>query len=427
MLISSTVEDSYKKADPVMITQKKSFLGNFIGKYSKYFVILWFLIFGSSFSFFFDLPNKPTQPDLTFTKIDASARREVLANVQFFGGKGEPFYMGFFARAINGKNMMDSKLFTQFEKIYRKTEKFILTDDANNTLSINNSNNTIKPTTFLDICEPFCTFNEVLFGFMNGRDTAMLLSMFTEPPMINYPTTSLFGYNINIGKHLFERSYDERKSMIGANISALYYTTMVTSPRKKALLLSFEEQVIRLVTEHNSNQSRDFDLVCIGEARVAVNFSIFFLLTPLLVYFKKSAQGHVYDNGQQNGAKDRTKKKKAVVGMFKKIFSLGIADILTSGCGKCFSFVLIVICVIIIPSVKISDISVGLDLRQLVKSDSLSVDGFDIVEKTVWPDSLSTVFIIERPPDFTNESQFIAFKGTLLKNSNQNLNVLQNW
>uniref|UniRef100_A0A0N4Z682 SSD domain-containing protein n=1 Tax=Parastrongyloides trichosuri TaxID=131310 RepID=A0A0N4Z682_PARTI len=240
-----------------------SFVGRQIGARPYGFIILWLLIFVASLTIINDPPQEPKQPDLGFTKFDAEARREVLSNINFFGGNGEPWYMGFMAHALPGNNMLDVETFNVFKNIYKKLKKTPLMEI--------NSSDILKNITYLDICEPFCTFNDVVFGFMDGYAARSLLALFSEPDPIYYPTSKMLGFEVNIGKHFFDRTYDANNEMIGANISALYFTTMVTSSEKRKLLNIFEENVLKEVETFNSNPDRKFNLVCIGTARVGTD------------------------------------------------------------------------------------------------------------------------------------------------------------
>uniref|UniRef100_A0A0K0DVT1 SSD domain-containing protein n=2 Tax=Strongyloides stercoralis TaxID=6248 RepID=A0A0K0DVT1_STRER len=234
-----------------------------IGAHPYKFIILWIIIFLTSLTIVNDPPKEPKQPDLGFTKFDAEARREVLSNINFFGGNGEPWYMGFFAHALPGNNMLNVDTFNIFKKEYEKV--------VSTPLSISNNSNIIKNVTYLDICDQFCTFNEVVFSFMDGYATRGLLALFSEPDPIYYPTSKMLGFDVNIGKHFFERTYDSKNEMIGANISALYFTTMVTSLEKRKLLNILENNVIKAVENFNKNPERKFNLVCISAARVGID------------------------------------------------------------------------------------------------------------------------------------------------------------
>ncbi|CEF68775.1 Patched family-containing protein [Strongyloides ratti] len=240
-----------------------SFVGSQIGGHPYKYMILWLIVFLTSLTIISDPPKEPKQPDLGFTKFDAEARREVLSNINFFGGNGEPWYMGFFAHALPGNNMLDVETFNTFKSQYLKILR--------TPLSTLNDSDIVKNVTYLDICDPFCTFNDVVFGFMDGYATRGLLALFSEPDPIYYPTSKMLGFDVNIGKHFFERTYDSKDEMIGANISALYFTTMVTSIEKRKLLNILEENVLKVVEEFNKNPERKFNLVCIGTARVGMD------------------------------------------------------------------------------------------------------------------------------------------------------------
>uniref|UniRef100_A0A0N5B8B0 SSD domain-containing protein n=1 Tax=Strongyloides papillosus TaxID=174720 RepID=A0A0N5B8B0_STREA len=244
-------------------SENVSFIGRQIGAHPFKFIILWIIVFLLSLTIINDPPKEPKQPDLGFTKFDAEARREVLSNINFFGGNGEPWYMGFFARALPGNNMLDVETFNIFKSVYTKIQQ--------TPLSVVNNSNETKNVTYLDICDPFCTFNDIVFGFMDAYATRSLLALFSEPDPIYYPTSKMLGFDINIGKHFFERTYDSNNEMIGANISALYFTTMVTSIEKRTLLNILEENVLKEVEEFNKNPKRKFNLICINTARVGID------------------------------------------------------------------------------------------------------------------------------------------------------------
>lgn len=70
-----------------------------------------------------------------------------------------------------------------------------------------------------------------------------------------YPVSKALGYDVNIGKHIFERS-TTNGSLTGAKMMVFYYTSLIKDEKSKLQLETFERRVSEMAKEHNRNNSK---------------------------------------------------------------------------------------------------------------------------------------------------------------------------
>jgi hypothetical protein len=61
-------------------------------------------------------------------------------------------------------------------------------------------------------------------------------------------------YDVNIGKHVFERNITNGK-LVGAKMLAFYYTSLITDDISRLKLENFENRANEMAREHNMNGS----------------------------------------------------------------------------------------------------------------------------------------------------------------------------
>lgn len=68
---------------------------------------------------------------------------------------------------------------------------------------------------------------------------------------MRYPVSSVFTYDINIGKHVFNRTYDNKtEDLVGASYIAYYFTVFLSSGLRKIQVNEFETIVSKFVFEN---------------------------------------------------------------------------------------------------------------------------------------------------------------------------------
>ncbi|VDM96887.1 unnamed protein product [Thelazia callipaeda] len=155
--------------------------------------------------------------------------------------QGEPWYLALFAMARNG-SILETTESDELTTFYQYvTQKMPIEVEGSSTH-------------WDDLCDPFCDLNSQLWNLLNYQ------SFFK----IHYPLSTAGPYKVNIGKHLFNRTINEKGVVISVGTVAMYFTTFVTSKIKQKQLNVFEEQVLSEVRNHNSKSNSSLELVLYG-------------------------------------------------------------------------------------------------------------------------------------------------------------------
>uniref|UniRef100_A0A915DBU9 Uncharacterized protein n=1 Tax=Ditylenchus dipsaci TaxID=166011 RepID=A0A915DBU9_9BILA len=173
------------------VSTKFGLVGAFVGKYPASCITLsLFLLAVSSSGLYFRISFKVGLND-GFVTPDAPSRREIATQKSFFGGEGESWYLALFAltKRPNG-NMLNSAEFNELNDFYTTvTEKINLTLE----------------------------YREV---------------------------SQVFSYDLNIAKHIFNRTYSNKTGeLIGSKFMAYYFTVFVSSDLRKKQVELFEKEV----------------------------------------------------------------------------------------------------------------------------------------------------------------------------------------
>jgi hypothetical protein len=75
------------------------------------------------------------------------------------------------------------------------------------------------------------------------------------------------GYDLNIGKHVFERNITNGH-LVGAKKLAFYYTSLITDDVSRQKLETFEKIANKMAREHNKNGSKKTHLTVHGSNTV---------------------------------------------------------------------------------------------------------------------------------------------------------------
>uniref|UniRef100_A0A915Q0F9 SSD domain-containing protein n=1 Tax=Setaria digitata TaxID=48799 RepID=A0A915Q0F9_9BILA len=177
-----------------------------------------------------------------FGTADMASIQEVKAHKLFFNNTGEPWYMAIFATS-NSDSMLDAQKSDELTTFHKYITQI---------MPINVNKSTVHYES--DLCEPFCNFNSQLWNLLNYQ------SFFK----IFYPLSMAGPYRVNVGKYLFNRTVDERGTVISVGTVAVYFTTFITDPIKRQQLVVFEEQVLREIHNHNTNPNSTISLILHG-------------------------------------------------------------------------------------------------------------------------------------------------------------------
>ena len=154
---------------------------------------------------------------------------EMAAQKQFFGATGESWYLALFGlpKSANG-NMLNDAEFKEINDFY-----VYITENLNLTIIDEGSNTSyVKSYRYMDLCAPLCNINEQMQKLM---DNSWLATM-------EYPVSQVLFYDLNIGKHVFERSYDNKTGhLIGAKFMAYYFTIFMETPLIERQIAHFEK------------------------------------------------------------------------------------------------------------------------------------------------------------------------------------------
>ncbi|VDK79147.1 unnamed protein product [Litomosoides sigmodontis] len=177
-----------------------------------------------------------------FSPTDTASVQEINAHKHFFNNTGDPWYMALFAIANNG-SILEAGRVDELTTFYKYITQ---------TMSVNVSKSSVHYRN--DLCEPFCNFNSQLWKLLNYQSFFKIV----------YPLSTAGPYEVNIGRHLFNRTIDEQGIVVGVGTVAIYFTTFVTDSTKQKQLDIFEEQVSREVLNHNRNPNNVVTFVLHG-------------------------------------------------------------------------------------------------------------------------------------------------------------------
>ncbi|KAK0405034.1 hypothetical protein QR680_017771 [Steinernema hermaphroditum] len=150
----------------------------------------------------------------------------------------------------------------------------------------------------------------------------------------------------------------------------------------------------------------EIKLLCLSIALQAVFelFFQFFFFAPILAL---SGQDK-YESYEKPGQKEHP--EKAFRHGFEKAFLNGYCSFLTTP-WSLFLAVLVLSIGYLAPSIHgVQSLRSEMDGRWLLPPDSRSMLGVDIMSDTIWPDQLSILYIIRRPPNFEDPIQYTKFK-----------------
>ncbi|EJD75908.1 patched family protein [Loa loa] len=155
--------------------------------------------------------------------------------------------MALFATANNG-SLLETRKIDELTTFYKYITQIMPVNVNKSTVHYRN-----------DLCEPFCNFNSQLWNLLNYQSFFKII----------YPLSSAGPYKVNIGRHLFNRTNDERGNVIGVGTVAIYFTTFITDNIKQKQLDVFEEQVFSEVQNHNANLNNTVTLIVHGAHTVS--------------------------------------------------------------------------------------------------------------------------------------------------------------
>lgn len=85
---------------------------------------------------------------------------------------------------------------------------------------------------------------------------------------MKYPVSNAIGYDVNIGKHIFNRTIKNGK-LVGAKLMAFYYTSLITDEISRLKLENFGRVVCEMAEKHNKNQTSRVNLLVHGTTAAA--------------------------------------------------------------------------------------------------------------------------------------------------------------
>ncbi|KAH7719810.1 patched family protein [Aphelenchoides avenae] len=159
--------------------------------------------------------------------------------------EGDPWYMALFGIPKNESgNMLDDDEYAELNDFYMLiTQKLNMTVDDG-----------LSRYTFQDLCKPLCDLNEQMQKLMDYSFVATR----------RYPASEVLSFKVNIGKHVFNRTVDERGELTGAKIMAFYLTAFVENGTTPEKLRHFEEIVSNISSVHNADPRRKVELLVHG-------------------------------------------------------------------------------------------------------------------------------------------------------------------
>ncbi|CAD6187338.1 unnamed protein product [Caenorhabditis auriculariae] len=165
-----------------------------------------------------------------YNRVDAPSIGELQSQINFFDSKVKPWYSALFAVPRNGSaSITDNAEFNEVYKFYDKLMKLPIRGEGNQTIA------------YKDICGSMCDFNDIL----------LYSSIF--PPFTWPEDTIMFWYKANIGKHFFDLKLNERKDIVQANITALYFMVFPNDTQAVTDVSEFERVAQIAIDQHNAN------------------------------------------------------------------------------------------------------------------------------------------------------------------------------
>ncbi|CAK5036840.1 unnamed protein product [Meloidogyne enterolobii] len=232
-----------------------------------------------------------------FISFDSPSKKELLAQKYFFGEteKSKEWYMALFGIANNeingdkGGNMLEESNYREFNSFYQQIF---------NNLKIKD----FKNLTYSQICNPFCDINDQFLKLME-YSTSWLSSL--GQVKFSYPISKVLGYDVNIGKHIFNRSINEKGEIINATMVALYFSTFINDNSTKLFLNKFEEKVaeeaeifnnlnknnIKIIVHGSNVVQKEIERGIINDGKIAL---ISFLISIFFFILIHSISGYIY-------------------------------------------------------------------------------------------------------------------------------------
>uniref|UniRef100_A0A914HD77 Chloride channel protein n=1 Tax=Globodera rostochiensis TaxID=31243 RepID=A0A914HD77_GLORO len=213
-------------------------LGAFIGKYAVPSVLISLALLAPSLIAAFFRIKLEVGLDEGFVPENAPSRREIVVQKAFFGetNRSKEWYMALFgiARSPEG-NMLQ--------------------------IVINGPRGNF---TYAQICHPLCEINDQIQKLM---DIAWL-KLLGQVEM-QYPVSRVLSYDVNIGKHVFNRTVDSKGELVGAQYIAFYFTSFSRELLREKELELFEQAVEREAARHNAQKDKRVELVAHGSNAVS--------------------------------------------------------------------------------------------------------------------------------------------------------------
>ncbi|KAI6191206.1 SSD domain-containing protein [Aphelenchoides bicaudatus] len=205
-------------------------LGVLVGRYPAVSILLGLLISAPGLAGFLKF-RLDLEMNGGFVSSNAASHREIADQQSFFGARGLPWYMALFGKS-NG-NLLDDKAYNEINSFYETSMNMNLTYDESDYYQ------------FKELCSPLCGINAQLQELMK-------FSWFAD---FRYPVSKAMGFDVNIGKHVFERNITNGK-LAGAKMLAFYYTSLITDDVSRLRLENFERRINEMAQEHNQNASK---------------------------------------------------------------------------------------------------------------------------------------------------------------------------
>uniref|UniRef100_A0AC34QNY4 SSD domain-containing protein n=1 Tax=Panagrolaimus sp. JU765 TaxID=591449 RepID=A0AC34QNY4_9BILA len=398
--------------------------------------------------------------DEGFTRLDAPSRREVQNQKAFFGANetAVPWYLAIFGvpRFENG-SMLEDDQFAELSEIHSKVATKLTIPGPNGT-----------KLTYQDICAPFCGINQ------------MLVQALTAPSFLvdrGYPNFKILAFDVNVGKFIFERSFDKDGSLAGSKLMVFYFTVFVDSAERKNQLDELDKQAIEVVKTHNSNPNRTVDIVLHGNypvqlevqrgfeesmplvfygilaglfVQIGRDFLTFFFVSILslgitaylaIPYYQMAfaffASTIFYMSFLQlfffcptilltcryspetvhDSPNSNQPRKVSCLRKIKKFFSTRIVLPYSTFLQKPFGKLLFVsvFCVGFLwpATYGVKNLQNQMDLRRILPGNSTALRAFGFMDQHVWNDFLQYIFVMNNPPKFDDPEEFGQFKKML--------------
>ncbi|KAI3415890.1 hypothetical protein GPALN_005454 [Globodera pallida] len=237
------------------LANRFGFLGAFIGKYAVPSILISLALLAPSLIAAFFRIKLEVGLDEGFVPENAPSRREIVVQKAFFGetNRSKEWYMALFgiARSPEG-NMLQSDHFEELKSFYEHvTQRIVINGPRGNF-------------TYAQICHPLCEINDQIQKLM---DIAWL-KLLGQVEM-QYPVSRVLSYDVNIGKHVFNRTVDSKGELVGAQYIAFYFTSFSRELLREKELELFEQAVEREAARHNAQKDKRVELVAHGSNAVS--------------------------------------------------------------------------------------------------------------------------------------------------------------